>query len=51
MGLSECSTHKHGDGVSLVPDVGVRLRARSGILLGGNLGGIREDVVGRWLSK
>ena len=51
MGLSECSTHEHGDGVSLVPDVGVRLRARPGILFDGNLGGISEDVLGGWLSK
>jgi hypothetical protein len=51
VGLPECSTHEHGDGVSLVPDVGVRLRARSGILFGGSQGGIGEDVVVGWLSE
>ena len=51
VGLSECSTHEHGDGVSLVPDVGVRLRTRSGILFGGSLGGIGEGVVVGWLSE
>jgi hypothetical protein len=51
VGLPECSTHEDGDGVSLISDVGVRLRARSGILFGGSLGGIGESVVVGRLSE